>query len=969
MVKRVHHRRRDGTILPMLAVCLIGLFGFIGLAVDLGMLAVSRTQSQNAADTASLAACRTLNTKPGSVNSNLANAVAAGKARVTSNRYMSQNFANAQISKIEAGQYLYDPTSEIFRVATWTDVTNNQSATPSGGGSWTAIKVTLAISQPTYFMRVFGVNGMPTGAKATAVFKPRDIAFVLDMTGSMAFSSVFNEGGQSMNPDDIIPLFGHYANAPTNSIRATANKANGSGEAISRNNYTITTPGGPPIVRNFYFDPSNVGSPATPAFPLTVVGGLPNLKNAFHRWSPPQSGGDSPPGSGYTPYVYDFAGYNAFHNGTEANPKGPTPAPASFGTMTDAGGNTYVGDRWRRADGSIDKVDTTWTGAKRAPINAAELLGYTYTSTTVGGVNVVRFRDPVWEQYGYDLDIPGYRAFRASSTTPSDPGAYGGNGGQLVQNADKFQGYSMGPGYWGKTFFIWPPDPRTPVGQPGDANYVPGDWRLRFFHRNDGSTWGVNYDTQGSTPAGGVNSSLLNTGSSTVLATGTANWRVDYPAVLKWIKSGPQVLPPNLRAGHVLYYTSIPDDVDTNTGSDEVKRDKRWWKAYIDHVLAYNRSTGDASAELYGVADSWSVSGGGRRVNTTTMETWTGPSGSWIGGDVRKPYMAYNDSPNRPRLHFWFGPLSMMDFMGTNRGHSNNWLPGTCNEAQCWQLKAGMNSVLDDVKNNHPNNYAGLVLFANSGYNSIRRPMGQKFESLKNALFYPKSLLDTIDAGGAAAITCEKRPYNDSFGSAGQGEIPNADGSTDPNTGLSYAFNLLSPSATLPTNPYGTTKGRRGAGKVVIFETDGVPNNWRTFSFVQAGYNSYYPNSTSNNSAPNGDATSIAQTIAVVNQMDVQMATTTGGNSGLSLPNAPVRVYPIAFGDLFDEVLAPSATFRPTALKFMADVAAAGNTGLAGASTIAPAQIITGPYQTRIDNLKTCMENIFQSGVGVTLVE
>src|SRR5262249_49359654 len=49
----------------------------------------------------------------------------------------------------------------------------------------------------------------------------------------------------------------------------------------------------------------------------------------------------------------------------------------------------------------------------------------------------------------------------------------------------------------------------------------------------------------------------------TALTTGTEAYRVNYPAVLKWLKSGPQVLPPNLRAGRVVYYTSIPDDVDT----------------------------------------------------------------------------------------------------------------------------------------------------------------------------------------------------------------------------------------------------------------------------------------------------------------------------------------------------------------------------------------------------------------------
>jgi hypothetical protein len=53
----------------------------------------------------------------------------------------------------------------------------------------------------------------------------------------------------------------------------------------------------------------------------------------------------------------------------------------------------------------------------------------------------------------------------------------------------------------------------------------------------------------------------------------------------------------------------------------------------------------------------------------------------------------------------------------------------------------------------------------------------------------------------------------------------------------------------------------------------------------------------------------------------------------------------------------------------MADIAAAGNTGTSGATTLPSTQIITGTYQQRITRLKDCMERIFQSGVAVTLIE
>jgi hypothetical protein len=986
---RLARNRRRGSLIPLLAVSAISLFAFVALAVDLGMMAVSRTHCQNAADASALSGCRTLNNKPGSVNSDLAKAVkvskdtVSGGSGIAGNYHLAAAFTSGQIQKVETGQYLYDPAAGRFRVATWYDVTSSQSVAPATG-SWTAIRVSLSTTQPTYFMRVFGVTAMPMTSTATAVYRPRDIAFVLDMTGSMAYASTFNYNGVSLNPDTLVPAFGHYGLVNSNLV-ATANQANSDGEAISMNNFTITTSGGPPIVRNFYFDPANASDPTASAYPVTS--NTASLLNAFHRWSPPESGGDataSPP----VGVTYDFTGYNAFHNGTESNPKGPTPAPYNFATMTDSTGITYVGDRYRRADGSVNKTDTTWTGANKAATTAAELLGYgvsgtnVYKSGTTGLLTTAdKFRDPVWEAYGYDLKLDGTTGYRywKTNTNNGNPGTAAQFNTKLAAgtagtglDTDRFKGYSMGPGYWGKTFYVWPPDPRwgggtgnpdptspatpdmnDPAPKDTNGNYI-CDWRQRFFLTSTGAAWGSTAN---------IDASLFRTsGNGVPLA--ASGYTVNYAAVLKWIKSGPQALPPNLRAGRVLYYSSIPDDVNTGTGGAQVKLDKLFWKNYIDYVLGYGYTS---AGYLYGRGDSWA--GGSTSVYSGGLGRWAGPDGSW---PYAKPYMRYADGPNRPRLHLWFGPLSMLDFLTSQ---ASNWRPGPCPEAQCWQLKAAMNAVIDDVRNNHPNDYVGLVMFASSAYNGIRRPMGQKYASLKNALFYPRSLLDAIDAGD---VSSEVRPYDLSFNSVAGDEIPNASGQTDPNTGLAYAFNLLSPSSQLASATYGTVKGRRGAAKVVIFETDGVPNSYRGLSSATRtmdptlrGYDTYYPDSGWVGFANNGDAASMSEAIKVVRQIakPAAAAADPGTDSGLSLPNAPARVYPVAFGDLFDPAASPDATFRPAALQFLADVAAAGNTGTAGASTIPGNQIITGSYDQRITRLRDCMQRIFQTGVAVVLIE
>ncbi len=976
---------RRGSIIPMLAIFLFSLFAFVALAVDIGMIAVARTDCQNAADAAALTGARTLNNKPGvPTPSNVGAAGTAAQTVATTNILLNTAFTTTDLTGLEAGVYNYDPTSGLFTVpatgsGSWTNIKPPAAPSPPNGQSWTAVRTTININQPTYFARVLGYNSMPTGARAVAVHRPRDVAFVLDMTGSMSFASQFNYSNVCMNPDDLIPRFGHYANVQGN-IRQSANQTNGSNEAISRNNFTITTPSGPPMVRGYFFDPVNLANPTVAAHPVTLVQDpayptdptkLRPESSAFHRSNVTESGGDS---TTYTPPVYDFTNYDPFAN---TKTEGATPAPDWYGDQTDNGSKVYPGDRTRRVDGAIYKASTSWTaGATRAAGTARELLGYGANPptgsyfTTALQTDWSDFRDQVWEKHGYDLDIPKYRAWKATAANaagannPGDPADYeadmGGVNNVLLPAADRFKGYSMGPGYWGKTFFMWPPDPRADR-----------DWRLKFFQRTNGSAFDPQGDSRASTTGAGniegVNEVLFRNGSgitmSDIGSTTTPTWRVNYPAVLAWLKQAgtPQVLPPNLRAGRVVYYTSIPDTVVAGGGDARQELDKVFWKNYIDYVLGWNyNSTGN----LYGAGDSWSAAA--RSLYQSDIRTYQYQWEQAAGIPASKPYMNYRDSPMRPRLHFWFGPLSMMDFVCLGGG--TNWTAGTIYEAQSWQLKAAMNSVLDDVRNNHPNDSVGMAMFAASQHIDPRVPMGQSltnFTALKNALFYPRSLLTAINGGDT---TTELRPYNAGFGGYSDVEIPNAVGSTDPNTGLALAFNLLSPSTSLPAAKYGTVKGRRGASKIVIFETDGVPNTYRTMTFNQAGYNSYYTIGGSSGNIGNGNATVMTEAKNIVTQMVRPMATTTSGNSGLGLPNTPCRVYPIAFGDLFDTNLAPTATFRGTALQFMVDCAAIGGTGPA-AGPLPPDQIITGQYQDRINNMKACMERIFSSGVSVTLIE
>jgi hypothetical protein len=345
------------------------------------------------------------------------------------------------------------------------------------------------------------------------------------------------------------------------------------------------------------------------------------------------------------------------------------------------------------------------------------------------------------------------------------------------------------------------------------------------------------------------------------------------------------------------------------------------------------------------------------------------------------------------------------------------WWPGTVHEAQCWQLKAAIQSALEDIRVNHPNDFCGLVYFASSSnYNTPRVPMGQQWADLKHALYYngprgsnPTNLLPVLRYTPPAThppdTTTEHTPYNPNlsgFNGSGylSGILPNANGGTDPISGFAMSFNILSTSPSKAAqNPAGTHggTGRLGAAKIVIYETDGVPNGTDGWTITGFGTDTRYNQGGSNETYPvaglpdpltaNGvdyvfdpfpsfasAPAAISQALAAVQRTVAPVTTSTSVRSGFSLPNAPCRVYPIGFGDLFDGYDGTNTWPGPAAatngVKFLRRTGQLGNTlPIAGDPPLPLEYIITGSYQNRINNLRTLLERIMQSGVQVTLIE
>jgi Flp pilus assembly protein TadG len=162
-----HGPRRRGVILVLTAVLLVLLLGLIALAVDIGYIFVARAQLQVAADSAVLAAAATMgNTQDTATQA----AIQFGGLNKVGNQYV-------QIKTSDVTYGNWDTAARTF--------------TPSASGMANAVKVTARAdgttsgSLPLFFGSVFGQSSTSCQASAVATTNPRDICFVVDLSGSM----------------------------------------------------------------------------------------------------------------------------------------------------------------------------------------------------------------------------------------------------------------------------------------------------------------------------------------------------------------------------------------------------------------------------------------------------------------------------------------------------------------------------------------------------------------------------------------------------------------------------------------------------------------------------------------------------------------------------------------------------------------------------------------------------------------
>src|SRR5579863_3229145 len=220
---------RRGTILSLMAVTIVGLVSFLALAIDLGMLAIAKTQAQNAADLAALTSARTLNGNPtGSYNQ--ANATTNAQNLLTFNYILGQSIQSSQLT-LTYGSYDYSQTTQTF------------SANFPGTSGVPTTAVTSSVTSnnnPGAFSKIFGSTFLPNvTATAQAVHRPRDIGLVMDLSGSMRFGTClgfdfYTNSRVTNNPDSNYPTFGAYSSGSATMQGSTSNRTSGD------DNYTIS---------------------------------------------------------------------------------------------------------------------------------------------------------------------------------------------------------------------------------------------------------------------------------------------------------------------------------------------------------------------------------------------------------------------------------------------------------------------------------------------------------------------------------------------------------------------------------------------------------------------------------------------------------------------------------------------------------------------------------------------------------
>lgn len=174
--------RRCGAVLPMLAVMLMILFVVAALSVDIARMHLTRAELRSATDAAARAATEAL-ARTQDEQEAIDAALAIANQNVVAGVPLTLSLPNISVGQVttdEAGQFVFSPTAPPDQLNAVRVIGDRSANSPDG-----------AVGM--LFAPLFGVVDFEPVQTATANRVDRDIALVLDISGSMADFNRFTE--------------------------------------------------------------------------------------------------------------------------------------------------------------------------------------------------------------------------------------------------------------------------------------------------------------------------------------------------------------------------------------------------------------------------------------------------------------------------------------------------------------------------------------------------------------------------------------------------------------------------------------------------------------------------------------------------------------------------------------------------------------------------------------------------------
>jgi hypothetical protein len=316
--------------------------------------------------------------------------------------------------------------------------------------------------------------------------------------------------------------------------------------------------------------------------------------------------------------------------------------------------------------------------------------------------------------------------------------------------------------------------------------------------------------------------------------------------------------------------------------------------------------------------------------------------------------------------------------------------PGNSYEAPLYTAKQAYMAAINTMETNHPNDWFTIVCYSSPRtdsddsdtshrFNCVTCPLGTNYNFARSALLFPFS---TINADGTCNNT-EVTPYDadpatNTVPSANFVDTGRGDGDTCFAMGLMLCYNqfavtkttdstlrsfVTNSPITFPTGMAGGM-GRKGAQKVVIFETDGLANCKADARLINAGTYSYYDirydmNNPTGSQFPSvtganiNDSAVLNQVYSLVDQLRSDFGTTRN----------PFRLYALGFGPVFTGPDSTDALTTLQTMQYHAGTQSDANTALSSN------QIITGSDSTMSANMVSAFTSILQNGVQIALIK